>query len=187
MAEYSIDLGALSKHNGDMEQLLKYGLPEILRIAGNRAGATFDEVVRTELPPPVRTQRAAPYWTGKQRRWWWGTMHKKAQGKSQALPGWKAAYQVVDGRKTLVLSGGHVRTGKLVQSLAYEVRQAGDTTDVVYGTNRVYAKYVIDREDQATYHKGNWKTLQDMAADATPRVVAAFDAAIDAEIGRRIG
>lgn len=187
MAKSVTDLRQLSRFNGDLRRLLGSDLPAVMNKAGQRAGARFDEYVRETLPPPVRTQAAAPYWTAKQRRWWWGTMHRKARGQSKELPGWKASYKIIDGRKTLVLSGHYKRTGTLVKSLTYEVRQTKSATEVVYGSNRAYAKYVLDNEDQATYHKGNWRTLQDMAQDAAPRVVETFDDTIQAELNRRMG
>ena len=186
MASSTIDLRALSKHNRALAKTVG-DLPVVMRFAGQRAGAAFDHDVRTALPPPVRRQPAAPYWTAKQRRWWWGTMHAKAQGRSQELPGWKAAYKKVNGRKALVISGAYKRTGTLVKSLAYEVRQTPTMTEIIYGTNRAYAKYVIDATDQATYHKGNWRTLQALARDSKAHVVQVFDETINAEIERRIG
>lgn len=187
MATSSIDLTQLSRHNGQLAQLLGPDLPGIMRRGAERAGARFDGIVRTELPPPVRKLPQAPFWTAKQKRWWWGTMHRKALGKSKELPGWKAVYRIVEGRKTLVISGGYKRTGTLIKTLTYEVKQTAASTDVIYGSNRAYAKYVIDRADQATYHKGNWKTLQTFADESATAVVDAFDDSVQADIARRIG
>lgn len=186
MADVEIDLGEWRAHQRKLEQFAQRDQQAILREAAELAGATFDEVVRSELPPPRRPQPQAPHWTDKQRRWWWGTMHAKAQGKSKALPGWKAAYKKKDGRKVLVLSGFYRRTGTLIKSLTYEVRQSGPNTDVVYGTNRDYAQYVIDRNRQAQYHRGNWKTLQQFAVEAAPRVRQAFSTGIDRGVSRRL-
>jgi hypothetical protein len=187
MADIDIDLSQMRSFSDDIQRLLGPDLLGIVRKAANRAGAVFDMYVRTELPPPVRKQAAAPWWTKKQRAWWWGTMRKKALGKSKELPGWKAVYKVIDGRRTLVLSGGYKRTGTLIKTLTYEVRQTGQTTDVVYGTNSPYGKVVLDAEDQATYHKGNWKPLQTMATEAEPKVIAGFETVLNTEVEKRMG
>ena len=186
MAQTTFDIGEWKAYRRDMERL--YGnMPYIFETAGKTAGAKFDQLVREELPPPVRVQRQAPYWTDKQRRWWWGTMHAKAQGKSKALPGWKAVYRQVNGRKTLIISGHYKRTGKLVQSLTYDVVTHADETLIRYGSNRLSAKYVIDQEDQATYHKGNWRTLNAMAADYQDEVTLTFAKVVWREIDHFLG
>ncbi|GIV82073.1 MAG: hypothetical protein KatS3mg051_1427 [Anaerolineae bacterium] len=187
MADVVIDFSEWQEHQRRLAQFAQREQLAVLREAAELAGAAFDEVVRSELPPPRRPLPQAPHWTARQRRWWWATMHAKAQGRSKALPGWKATYRIVEGRKTLVISGFYRRTGKLVQSLTYEVRQSGANTDVVYGTNRAYAAYVIDRDRQAQYHAGNWKTLQQFATEATARVRQAFIAGIERGVARRLG
>lgn len=186
MVDVALDLSDWEAHRRKLERFAQREQQIIVREAAELAGAAFDEVVRSELPPPRRPMRQAPFWTAKQRRWWWGTMHAKAQG-SKALPGWKAAYKIRDGRKMLVISGFYRRTGTLVKSLTYEVRQRWPDTDVVYGTNRAYARYVIDQRDQARYHKGNWKTLQQFATDGAVRVRRAFEVGIERGISRRLG
>ncbi len=186
MADVAIDLGGWQAHQRRLEMFAQRGQQAILREAAELAGAAFDEVVRSSLPPPRRPLPQAKHWTDKQRRWWWGTMHAKARGESKALPGWKAAYRKQEGREVLVISGFYRRTGTLVKSLTYEVRQSGPNTDVVYGTNRAYAQYVIDRDRQAQYHQGNWKTLQQFAVEATPRVRQAFAVGVDRGVARRL-
>ena len=186
MADVSVSLGEWTAYRRRLDRFCSTEQREIVKIAVTEAMVTFDDIVRTELPPPVRKQAAAPWWTAKQKRWWWGTMRRKALGKSKDLPGWKAVYKRVAGRRTLVISGHYRRTGTLVKTLTYEVRQSGDITDGVYGTNSPYAKVVLDKDDQATYHKGNWKTLQELASDATPPVRKAFETAITRETTRRL-
>jgi hypothetical protein len=187
VADVAIDLGDWKQHRQRLERFTRQEQQAILREAGELAGATFDSIVRTTLPPPVRKQRQAHHWTDRQRAWWWATMHEKALRRSQELPGWRAVYKEIDGRKTLVISGGYVRTGTLVKSLTYEVRQSGQVTDVIYGTNRDYAVYVIDRDRQAAYHKGNWKTLQAFAIEGTAQVRRAFEVGIQRGVARRLG
>jgi len=187
MATSTIDLGDWKAHKRQLERFARHEQQAIIREAAELAGAAFDGIVRSALPPPVRRKRQAPYWTAKQRRWWWGMMHRKARGKSKALPGWKAVYKKVDGRKTLVISGSYRRSGTLVKSLTYEVRQQGDVTDIAYGTNRGYARYVIDQKKQAEYHKGNWKTLQQFAVESTATVRRAFETGINRAVQRRLG
>lgn len=186
MADVAIDLGSWEEHRRRLEQFARRDQQAILREAGELAGAAFDEAVRSELPPPRRPLPQAPHWTARQRRWWWATMHAKAQGRSKALPGWRAVYQQREGRRVLVISGFYRRTGTLVKSLTYTVRQRGLDTDVVYGTNRAYAQYVIDMDRQANYHRGNWATLQQIAVDAAPRVRRAFAVGIERGVARRL-
>ena len=186
MAQTTFNIGEWNAYKRDMERL-DNNLPDVFQKAGHMAGAKFDGIVRTELPPPVRRQKQAPYWTTKQRAWWWATMRDKALGKSKALPGWKAVYRQVNGRKTLIISGHYKRTGKLVQSLTYDVVTHADETLIRYGTNRLYAKYVIDQEDQATYHKGNWRTLNAMAADHQDEVTLTFAKVVGREIDHFLG
>lgn len=187
MAEIELELGDWRQLQRRIQQFTLQQQQVIIRSAAEVAGAKFDEIVRSELPPPRRPLRQSHKWTARQRRWWWATMHAKARGESKDLPGWKAAYRKVDGRKRLVISGFYKRTGKLVQSLNYEVRQAWPVTDVVYGTNREYAPFVIDEDRQAEYHRGNWKTLQQFLRDNQQKVLSAFEHAVEREIQRLLG
>lgn len=55
------------------------------------------------------------------------------------------------------------RTGTLGKSLLYEVKvfaRAGYVT-VVIGSNLGYAPFVLDKAQQAEYHKGTWTPIQD--------------------------
>lgn len=168
-----------------MTRLVTTDAQAIMQAGAEAAGATFDGLVRSDLPPPVRRRGVAAYWTAKQRAWWWGTMRAKALGRSHALPGWKAAYRRIEGRKTLVISGAYRRSNTLVRTLSYTVKATDREATVTYGTNTLYARWVLDRVDQSLYHKGNWKTLQDMAADHEQTVRAAFEKAARAEFERR--
>lgn len=133
---------------------------KIARIAGEQVGVTFDDAVKKKLPPSVRRRKVAKYWTAKQRKWWRATMRAKADGRSNKLPGWTARWRNVRGKKTLVIKGAYKRTGTLPRSLTFEVTQTGAVTNIIYGTNIKYAKWVIDLDDQSKYHAGNWLTLQ---------------------------
>lgn len=185
MAEFGHDTRDWQEVRRLMTRLIKQDAKAIMERGGQAAGAGFDQAVRSTLPPPVRRQAAAPYWTDKQKRWWWGTMHRKASGQSRELPGWKAVYRRIEGRKVLVLSGGYRRTNSLVRSLTYAVKATATEVIIAYGTNRVYAKWVIDRANQAEYHKGNWKTLQEFAEEHETAVRTAFEQAAGAEFERR--
>ena len=193
MATASIDLTEWHAFQRELKRVTQDGVPGILRAGANRAGAKFDGIVRSELPPTPRPLHQAQHWTAKQRAWWWGTMHAKAQGRSKALPGWRAVYKKVRVpgtkrvRKVLVISGSYRRTGTMVRSLTYDVVQTADATEVRYGTNTLYAKWVIDEVNQAQYHKGNWKTLQQFAAENEEPVRAAFAEGAFEEIDRLIG
>jgi len=187
MAEFTHDTRDWQQVRRLMTQIVRTDAKAIMQKGGQAAGAKFDQVVRSTLPPPVRRQAAAPYWTDKQKRWWWGTMRRKALGQSRELPGWKAVYKRVEGRRVLVISGGYRRTNTLVRSLTYAVKATPTEVTVSYGTNRLYAKYVIDRADQAQYHKGNWKTLQAFAEEHGDAVRAAFEQAAGAEFEKRWG
>lgn len=175
MAQVTIDRSEADDFGKRFARLQGREQLAIMHMAADKVGVAFDQTVRGDLPPPVRRRPAARYWTIKQQRWWWATMHKKAQGKSQALPGWKAAYKKVEGRKKLVLSGAYKRTGTMIRTLAHRVEQTATATTVVYGTNRPYARYVIDREDQAKYHEGNWPTLQAKQEEFEPQARRIFE------------
>lgn len=188
MAEVEIDLGNWADWQSSLEKFIKADQAAILRQAAKDAGAKFDQIVRSELPPPRRPLKAAQRWTAKQRRWWWATMHTKAQGQSEDLPGWKAFYKKVGNRNVLVLKGFYRRTGTLVKSLTYRVKVSGDmTVDVAYGTNRDYARFVIDDDKQSWYHKGNWKTLQQIALSEQAQVRKTFEVSMQQGIARRLG
>jgi hypothetical protein len=166
MASVTLDLSAWVDFKRDLATYLESGMPDALIAGGERAGAKLDELVRTTLPPPKQSSTPSPIHTAKQRRWWWATMHAKARGDSRALPGWKAVYKRIDGVKTLVISGGYKRTGKLMQSMTWEVRTQGLNVTVLYGTNRAYGAYVVGdpndpdtRRRQALIHQSNWTPL----------------------------
>lgn len=182
-----VDLSDFRAFDKDLRQLVQRDQIAVLRVGATQVGVSMDDIARGEYPPEVRKQAAAPYWTKKQTRWWWATMHAKAQGKSKALPGWKAAYRKVHGRKTLVLSGGYKRTGTLVRTLLYVVEDIPNGVQTVYGTNRKYAKYVIGNDDdQATYHKGNWAQLSALARQHATALQRVFEQAVMNEINRRL-
>mgnify|MGYP003438757638 CR=1 FL=1 len=184
MATNTVDLSDFKAFDADLRRLVTADQTRALRAGATQVGVQFDEIARGEYPPEVRKRAAAPYWTRKQTRWWWATMRAKALGKSKALPGWKAAYRKVNGRKTLVLSGGYKRTGTLVRSLSYDVQTITGGVQMVYGTNRQYAKWVLDLADQATYHKGNWTPLQSLAAQHAGALQRVFEQAVINEIRR---
>lgn len=163
MAEFTLDtsefdyvLDRLSKLAGE-EQL------QVFEAVADQVGAELDGIVRAQLPPSPRPQSQSQYWTPKQKRWWWATMHAKASGKSRKLPGWKAQYKRIGGVKKLVLSGSYKRTGAGLRKLSYDTqRRGGNEVILRYGTPIKYMRYVIDEENQAEYHEGNWHTLQEI-------------------------
>lgn len=157
----------LKEYKDFQKQLKQLGTPATQAIfydAAEQTAVTLDQIARDTLPPPVRKQAAAPFWTKKQRRAWWASMHKIATGRrselskgwKHSLAGWKARYK--DGK--LILSGSYRRTNTLVKSLTWRISQRKGETLIEYGTNRDYAAWVIDSENQAKYHEGNWETLQ---------------------------
>jgi hypothetical protein len=168
MAKSSLDLADWNDFKRDLEKLARKDQQRIARKAGEQVGVTFDDAVKKKLPPPVRKLKVAQYWTDKQRGWWWATMRAKADGRSNALPGWKARWRTVRGKKTLVISGGYKRTGLLVRSLTFDIVQARDATTVSYGTNVQHAKWVIDLNNQSKYHQGQWLALQTEARRQLP-------------------
>lgn len=186
MASITLDTRRFNGFQRDFNTFLAGGQRSVMEVAGRVVGAAFDEIVRSELPPTPRKRPQSPYWTPKQTRWWWATMHAKAQGKSQALPGWKATYKRVQGRKTLVISGAYRRTGSLVRSLTYDVKATTRDVTVSYGTNRAYAKYVIDRMNQAKYHQGNWRTLQVLQRAYQRKMIALFEDSARVQVEKRI-
>lgn len=166
MASVTVDLTQFNGFQAQLRQVLGPSQKLVLQVGGERAGAKIDELVRSVLPPGEQSSKPSPLRTAKQRRWWWATMNAKAAGKSRALPGWKAVYKVVDGRKTLVISGQYKRTGKLVQSLTWIVVATNSSARVSYGSNRVYAPYVLGNpmdpdpsKRQALIHQSTWTPL----------------------------
>lgn len=121
-------------------------------------------------------------------------MNMKASGQESRLPGvvrqnmigWKAAYRVVNGVRTIQLSGSYKRTGTGVKSLGYDVNRVSDGVEVVYGTNRAYMRYVIDARDQAEYHKGNWPTLQELLIQNQQALYDKFGEVVGLEIEKRL-
>jgi hypothetical protein len=184
MASTTINLSDFTQWTQDFKRLVVSDQDRVIRYGAERAAVTFDGIVRDMLPPAVRRLSVAQYWTPKQRRWWWATMHAKALHKSKALPGWKAVYKVVDGHKTLVISGAYKRTGTLIKSLAYEIEQSHDETRVVYGTKKAYARYVLDKDDQSKYHAGNWPVLQTLAQQHAEVVRGAFADGVYTQMAR---
>jgi hypothetical protein len=184
MTDKGADLSEWSELRQRLNKLLVEDQIKILTIAGTKAAVRLDQAARMTLPPPTRTLKQ-PFKTARQRAWWWATMRAKALGKSRALPGWEAHYELVDGIKKLVISGAYKRTGKLVQSLAYRVTASGSSGKthvlVEYGTNRIYARWVIDKKLQSHYHKGNWTTLQDIRNAALPEIKEDFKKSVLAQ------
>lgn len=171
----------------DIRRLVEEEQKIILRRAVTEVGVQVDEIARNDMPPEVRQRGVAKYWTPRQRRWWWATMHKKASGESRALPGWKAVYRVVNGVKRLEISGAYRRTGTLVKSLTYQVDQpSASQTLLRYGTNRTYAPYVIDEKRQSRYHEGNWPTLQGIVRDHLPKLQKTFADKVFEEVNKVI-
>lgn len=184
MASMTINLSDFTQWAQDFKRLVVSDQDRVVRYGAERAAVTFDGIVRDAIPPKVRRLAVAQYWTPKQRRWWWATMRAKALHKSKALPGWKAVYKMVEGHKTLVISGAYKRTGTLPKSLAYEIEQTPTETRVVYGTKKAYAKYVIGKDDQSKYHAGNWPALETLAQQHADEVRAAFAEGVYTEIAR---
>jgi hypothetical protein len=175
MAQATVNLGQWKDFERDLTRFMREDQQRIIRESAEQVGVTFDDFVKEKLPPEPRPLKVAQYWTTKQRGWWWATMHAKANGQSTALPGWKAVYRRVEGRKVLVISGHYKRTGTLVRTLDFDVRQTANITTVHYGTNRPYAKWVIDLDGpQSKYHKGNWPTLQALLSQALPLLRKTF-------------
>jgi len=160
MAQATFSLGEWRDFTRDLEKFARTDQQKIIKRAAEQVGLTLDDAVKKKLPPKVRRQSVAKYWTDKQRKWWWATMRAKADGTSNALPGWTAKWRTIKGRQVLVISGHYKRTGLLVRSLDFDVTQSASVTTVRYGTNVQYAKWVIDLDNQSKYHAGNWLTLQ---------------------------
>jgi len=187
MAKASLDLRPHRRVQQAIKQLtIGQAATEVLRYAGNDVGVAFDEFVRKQLPPNVVPGRQAHLWTKKQMAWWWATMHAKAQGLSDALPGWTAEYRRIDGVKTLVISGSYKRTGLMVRSLHHAVTAGPRGVDVQYGTAVKYARRVISKEHQAEYHRGNWPVLEDLLFQYAPEARRVFENTLTAEIQRRL-
>jgi len=194
MAEYTLNSTRLTEAMARLRSFANGTYMQAIQAGGDRAGVKLDELARTALPPSTQSSKPSPLRTKKQIRWWWATMHAKAKGKSRALPGWKAVYKKVNGRKVLIISGGYRRTGKLVQSLTWETRTISRGVEVRYGTNRAYAPYVIGDPDdpnkdkrQAQIHQGNWTPLHQIALQNLDALADEFIAGSTAEARRLLG
>jgi hypothetical protein len=187
MPEVTINWRDWDNLTRDLERLGRTGVDAVLRKGAEAAAVELDGFVKDTLPPPVRKQRASHRWTPKQRRWWWATMRDKALGKSQALPGWTAVFKRVGGRQVLVISGGYKRTGTMVRSLDFRVRQTRGAVNVDYGPNVQYAPVVIGEGAQAEYHKGNWPTLQALTRQREPVIIRVFADRALRELNNQLG
>jgi hypothetical protein len=176
VARVDFDLSEWRDFQAQLKSLGTAGL-DIAHQAAELTAATLDQKARETLPPPPRRLPQARLWTEKQRRWWWGTMSRAADGRGQPPWGWRARR---DEAGRLQISGAYRRTGTLVKSLAWEARRDKSGTTIRYGTNRVYARYVIDEEQQAEYHRGNWPTLQALVNRHAPTLHRFFGE----EVGR---
>ncbi len=181
-----LQLGEWKDFKNDLIKLIEQDCVEVLTDAAEVAGTVLDGIVRRELPPKPRKIKASKWWTDRQKAWWWATMNAKARGQSNDLPGWKASFRVVDGVKILEISGSYRRTGQLVQRMTFDVQASASGVTLRYGTNVRYAKYVIDRENQARYHRGNWQTLQSLAEDNLERISDAFETRLMKNIRKRL-
>jgi hypothetical protein len=172
MARTTLDLTEWDDFYQAISGVLDEDLPDVLEAGATAAVIEYDAIIKNKVPPPVRKQ-AQPFKTAKQRAWWWATMNAKAKGeKTKALPGWWARYEIVDGKKELVIGGAYKRTGKLTQSLTYRVTRTNHGAKAVYGTNYKGAKYVIG-DEQSRYHKGNWITLGGELQSSAPEIIRA--------------
>lgn len=180
-----INLAEWDNFKDDLKRFVEEEQKLILKRAVTAVGVQIDQIARDALPPEPRRKAVAKYWTPRQRRWWWATMRKKASGESRALPGWKAAYRIVNGVKTLDISGAYRRTGTGVKSLSYQIDQpTTHTTTLRYGTNRDYMRYVIDEEKQSKYHENNWPTLQGIIREHLPKLQKTFEDTLYEEINK---
>lgn len=174
MTNVTLDLSQWDALVSDLKQFVEEEQAVVLKRAATAAGVKLDSIARNQLPPAVRKRAVARFWTDKQKRWWWATLRAKAEGKSRALPGWKAAYKIVDGVKTLSISGAYKRAGTTVKSLSYRVEGRGLTTELSYGTNLKYARYTLDKDKQSKYHRGNWTPPQTIAEKNIGAIQEAF-------------
>lgn len=183
-----------SEYTDLRKQLEKLGTPATNAIfydAAEKTAVTFDKIVRDTLPPTVRKKSVSQYWTDKQRRAWWASMHKIATGKrselrggwKHSLAGWKARYV----RGVLVISGSYRRTNTLVKSLGYRITQRKGETLIEYGTNQKSATWVIDSENQSEYHKGNWETLQALIEKNESKLEATFFKVVGDKLSKLFG
>jgi hypothetical protein len=186
----SIDLSQWNDLHKQLQKLLVDDQQAIVNTVATNTVVLFDKIARDVLPPPISRKRASPYWTEKQRRWWWATLRAKALGKSRALPGWNAKYVERGGRMVLVISGAYKRTGTLVKSLGYRVTsgQSGNKAyaKADYGTNRTYAPYVIGMAKQSAYHRDNWQTLEALLSASSNRLEQRAMSSLWDEIRKRV-
>lgn len=177
-----------------LRELLQEQREPIMLQAANEAAVIMDNATRGQYPPPKRRLKQ-PFKTAKQRAWWWATLASKASGKAPfALPGWKVNWEQVPGkRKELVrvlsISGEYKRSGTMIKSLSYKVKQsnAGRRVSILYGTKVKYARYVIGGPDeQANYHKENWPMLQRVLSQNEPKIIDTFAVSVERQLMGRL-
>lgn len=186
----------------------EYELREIVAEAGQVVGLKIMELVGSTYPPepPERGGDRSPLQTPKQIRWWWAMMHAIANGQPvpDSLRGWKAAYKTVNGVKTLVIdsSSGYKRTGSLVRSIGYEVREYSRGIDLLVGPSlgrdagsgknvEDYAKFVIDlpppEGEQARIHQDRWVPLARLIEEHIDELYALWWDEIKKRLQQRLG
>jgi hypothetical protein len=148
---------------------------DVLRYVGGRVGLKAEELAGA-VPPPSRKSLALFY----TRTHPDGSSYK-SKFKSAKQQGYVMA---------LAARGGipRKRTGKLPQSITSEVISADETgATVAVGTNYQGAQYVIGKETQSHYHRGNWVPLEDALVKGEDALFSTASNAFFAETQRRLG
>lgn len=186
----SVSLAEWDDWRKQLEQFLIDDQQQIVAHVTEVAAVKFDQIVRDVVPPVPRRRKASLLWTKKQNAWWWATMHAKALGQSRALPGWRAKYVQKNGRTVLQISGAYKRSGTGIKSLTYRVRSGNNGKRpfavAQYGSNRDYMRYVMDADDQALYHEGNWPKLQVLLQASADTLAKVAMEALNREVDRRL-
>ena len=103
------------------------------------------------------------------------TMERSLVALQDAIPPYPPKPVTSKYRRTGTLGKSIGRDGKAVGTGIYEITGAGGNIQGRFGTNLVYAKYVIDPEQQAYMHKGRWWTMAKLAKDARGEVIKVFE------------
>lgn len=165
MADYDLELKAIAKEIGKVKKLFSPATQTaIMTATAKKVGVKAERVALPKYPPQTGKPLAVfytriveakrPYKTKDgQRRRPGDTFQSKFKSRKQQ------GYVFRLGRL-----GGipRKRTGTLGKTITSKVVAVTPTSaEIAVGTNTRYAPYVIDRDRQSNYHKGNWPTIQD--------------------------
>jgi len=149
-----------------MKKLDPAKLDRTLRVAMDGAVRIMAHEVKKYPSPPSRAdkERAKKAWSDKQRRWFFWALKK--------------------GRIDVPYRRGQSPgSEKLGSSWSTKVTKRGKEIWGVIQTRVSYARFVVDKDSQATIHRRRWTTVQQVVKDTTGDVQKLFDRALRKALG----